>query len=240
LFQSFRENLDNPVQDTSVSRFRKKRGRLLRRQIADLAEHFGQDITILDVGGRPDYWLNIGFDRIARIDLLNRHKKEIERELPAEAPREIFTHRIGDARNLSAYEDGSVHLVHSNSVIEHVGGWRNMRAMAKELMRVGRSGWVQTPAWEFPIEPHFQVPFMHWFGGPLSSRLMSISAQPRLRRLDVHKRRQQVERINLLSGREVRALFPGTQVYVERLLIAKSYIVRWSPEAMALSTRPTA
>ena len=71
---------------------------------------------------------------------------------------DIFVRKVGDARNLSEYADGSVDLVHSNSVIEHVGGWADMRAMADEMMRIGRSGWMQTPAWEFPVEPHFRAP----------------------------------------------------------------------------------
>jgi hypothetical protein len=226
--------VEEPLPDTTVNRFRKRRGRLLRRLIDNLGEHFGRGIRILDVGGRPDYWLNVGFDGIARIELLNSNKNDLDRPLPSEIPREIFTREVGDARSLRGYGDGSVDLVHSNSVIEHVGGWRDMRAMASELMRVGRSGWVQTPAWEFPIEPHFRAPFMHWFGGPLSRRMMSMSAKASLRRLDLHTRRFHIERINLLSGREVKALFPGRHLLVERLILPKSYIVRWMPEPLPL------
>ena len=71
--------------------------------------------------------------------------------------------KVGDACDLAGYPDRSVDLVHSNSVIEHVGGWPRMAAMAGELMRVARAGWVQTPAWEFPIEPHFHAPLVHRF-----------------------------------------------------------------------------
>ena len=215
--------------DTTVNRFRKNRGRMLGLQISALAKHFGRDIRILDVGGRADYWFNVGFANVSRIDLLNYDAEELERDLPAGAPHGLFTRQVGDARNLENYPDASVDLVHSNSVIEHVGGWQDMRAMATELMRVGSSGWIQTPAWEFPIEPHFGLPFVHWFGGPVRRRMLGLSRKPHLRGIDLHKRREHVERINLLSRTELRALFPDRDIYVERLVFPKSYVVRWAP-----------
>ena len=139
----------------STNRFRAKRGRVLRRQIEILAKHLKRDVVVLDVGGRPDYWANIGVKNIAKIIVLNHDKRELNRDLIEDLPEKLFERRIGDARNLSDYSDGSIDMAHSNSVIEHVGGWTNMRKMAQEMLRVGRAGWMQTPAWEFPIEPHF-------------------------------------------------------------------------------------
>ena len=62
---------------SSVSRFRTQRGRRLRRLIAQLAEDLGRDITILDLGGRPGYWRNVGLENIARIELLNIEAAEL-------------------------------------------------------------------------------------------------------------------------------------------------------------------
>jgi Methyltransferase domain len=214
----------------SVNRFRIRRGQLLRRQIEILAAHLGRDITVLDVGGRPDYWGNVGLGRIARVIVMNYDSSELDLPVPTDAPSGMFEQRLGDARNLSDYADRSVDLVHSNSVIEHVGGWPDMRAMANELMRVGRSGWVQTPAWEFPIEPHFRAPFIHWFGRPMQARLMSLSFEKRIREMPLDLRRQGTDRINLLSRREIYELFPGQVIFTERLILAKSYVVRWMPE----------
>ncbi len=220
-----------------VNRFRTRRGRRLRRQIEALAEHLGRDIVILDVGGRPDYWANVGLGRIARIELVNYSAAELEREAEASGgtAAEVFVRKVGDARDLSGYADGSVDLVHSNSVIEHVGGWADMRAMAEEMMRVGRAGWMQTPAWEFPVEPHFRAPFLHWFGDPLRARLLGLSVKPGIRRLDMAARRRRMEGIHLLSRSDVRLLFPGRTVEAERLaLLPKSYIVRWMPDGVRL------
>ena len=110
-----------------------------------------------------------------------------------------------------------------------------MKAMADEKMRVGRAGWMQTPAWEFPIEPHFRAPFLHWFGDPLRARMLSLSVQPGIRNMDLHRRRRRVESIHLLSKSDVRTLFPGRTIEVERVaLIPKSYVVRWMPDGMPL------
>lgn len=221
-----------------VNRFRTRRGQRLRRQIESLADHLGRDIVVLDVGGRPDYWANVGLGRIARVDLVNYSAEELEREAEgagAGSGGEVFVRKLGDARDLSDYADGSVDLVHSNSVIEHVGGWADMRAMADEMMRVGRAGWVQTPAWEFPVEPHFRAPFLHWFGDPLRARMLSLSVKKGNRRMDMPTRRRRMESIHLLSRGDVRLLFPGRTVETERVaLLPKSYVVRWMPEGLPL------
>jgi hypothetical protein len=214
--------------DLTVNRFRKARGRVLRAQIEALAAILGRDITILDVGGRPDYWDNVGLEHVARIEVLNYDEAELNRR----APTDLFVHKIGDARNLSGYPDKSVDLVHSNSVIEHVGAWADMAAMAREALRVGRSGWIQTPAWEFPIEPHFRAPFLHWFGQPMRRRMMFLSA--RYRPLTVNERRQHIDRINLLSKAEVKALFPDCKVMTEWVLFPKSYSVQWMPDGIEI------
>lgn len=213
---------------SAVNRFRAARGRILRAKIDALVRHLDREIEVLDVGGHPDYWGNVGLDGIARITLLNIDPGELVPD--SDAGGTVFARRLGDARDLEAHEDGSVDLVHSNSVIEHVGGWDDMARMAGELMRVGRAGWVQTPAVSFPIEPHFRTLAMHWFGRSFQARMMGLSFDRRHRNTDLAERRRRVERINLLGRREVETLFPGHGIHVERVIIAKSYTVHWMPE----------
>lgn len=196
--------------------------------IEALATELGRDITILDLGGRPGYWRNVGLGGIARIELLNIEVAELGRDLEG-MPEGLFVSRVGDACNLVDYADGSVDLVHSNSVIEHVGGWGNMRAKANEMMRIGRAGWMQTPAWEFPFEPHFRTLFMHWFGRPVQARMMGLSFDSRVRASSLDIRRRRIDSVNLLARREVRELFPAEELYVERLALwPKSYVVHWN------------
>jgi hypothetical protein len=213
----------------------------LRRQISVLSDYLGRDLVILDVGGRPDYWLNVGFDRISRIDLLNPRQLELDRGMPVGAPGQVFTRCVGDGRDLHNYADQSVDLVHSNSVIEHVGGWKDMQQLASELARVGRAGWVQTPAWSFPVEQHFHMPIMHWFGAPLRARMLSLSLGRKFRRMSLAKRRETVDGINLLTQREFQVQFPAAQIYTERfLLFAKSYTAHWMPAGAGDRPAPTA
>lgn len=206
----------------TVNRFREARGRRLRAQIEQIAESIGRDITILDIGGRADYWKNVGTSRIKSICILNTNSADTD----VRSMSSVFTSEIGDARQLSNYKDQFIDLAHSNSVIEHVGGWPDIQAMAREVQRVGRHGWIQTPAWEFPIEPHFKAPFLHWFGQPLRRRMMFMSS--RYRRTGLSERRMHVDRINLLSFDEVSHLFEGKNIFIERFLaFPKSYVVHW-------------
>jgi hypothetical protein len=215
--------------DLTINRFRKARGVHLRAQIDRLAEHLGRDIVVLDVGGRTDYWNNVGLGQIARIDVMNHDPNELARPVPST----IFSHLIGDARDLSDYPDDSFDFVHSNSVIEHVGPWLDMEAMAHEVRRVGRAGWIQTPAWEFPIEPHFKAPILHWFGAPIRRKMLWMSRD--YRNCGIAERRYHADRINLLSRGEVDALFPDTAIFTERLIfLAKSYTARWMPDDLSV------
>ncbi|MCU0883308.1 MAG: class I SAM-dependent methyltransferase [Hyphomonadaceae bacterium] len=158
--------------DGTISSFRQKRGAILARYIASLSQHLGRQISIIDVGGRRDYWNNVGLANIDRITLINIEVSDLGR---ATAFEDRFTDLIGDARCLPNFADKSFDLYHSNSVIEHVGGWSDMQAMASEALRIGQSGWVQTPAWGFPIEPHFRLPAIHWFATPLRASMLRFA-----------------------------------------------------------------
>lgn len=209
--------------DGTISSFPQRRGRLLAKKIEALAQIKQRPITVIDVGGRRDYWDNVGFEGIAKITLLNIDPADLGR---ATAHQEVFEDRIGDATHLDNIADNAFDFYHSNSVIEHVGGWTDMKNMAHEARRVAPAGWLQTPAWEFPLEPHFRLPFMHWLATPARAGLLSMAKGYRGQSRD--SRRLHAERINLLSKSEVRLMFPGCQIDIERvLLLPKSYIVQW-------------
>ncbi len=214
----------------SINWFRARRGRLLRNHVDRLAQELKRDITVLDIGGRADYWQNVGLDHIAKIDLINISEDEFS-SVPDGMDGRVFENFVGDARDLSQYPDQSVDLVHSNSVIEHVGCWQDMSRMANEALRVGKTGWVQPPAWEFPIEPHFHLPFIHWLGQPLRVRALSLSPLAVYRKCDLQARRSVVDNVNMLTRNEFRKLFPDVRIYTERVLFAKSFVAIWPQHA---------
>ena len=68
---------------------------------------------------------------------------------------------LADATERLPFEDGAFDLAYCSSVIEHVAPAQRP-AFARELRRVARGWYVQTPAFSFPIEPHALLPFAHW------------------------------------------------------------------------------
>ena len=102
--------------------------RLRRRRIQALvslvpAAHAKRDaVTVLDLGGTAAYWRAFPTDTLEQCDvcvtLLNLPDSEVQRTpMPLR-----FRFVEGDACRLVNYQDRSVDIVHSNSVLEHVGG----------------------------------------------------------------------------------------------------------------------
>jgi SAM-dependent methyltransferase len=73
------------------------------------------------------------------------------------------------------FADGEFELAYCSSVIEHVPPARRA-AFAKELRRVGRGWFVQTPAYSFPLEPHALLPGAHWLPAVLRRPYWKLGA----------------------------------------------------------------
>jgi hypothetical protein len=134
---------------------------------------------------------------------------------------------VGDARDLSRFADKSFDLVFSNSVIEHLGLFREQMRMAEEVRRVGRRYFVQTPNRWFPLEPHALVPFFQFMPVRLSARLLrKRSIGWMARSPDLTRALIDVESLRLLSRRELQLLFPGAEILQERVFgLTKSFVV---------------
>ena len=133
---------------------------------------------------------------------------------------------IGDARDLSLFADMSFNLVHSNSVIEHVGQWQDMKAMADEVRRLAPTYFVQTPYFWFPIDPHNATVFFHWL--PESVRVSMLMRRPRWQwgqAPDVDTAMRQIQSVTLLDRRMFASLFPDATIHCERFFgLTKSLI----------------
>ena len=168
-------------------------------------------LRVLDVGGVEAYWSDKQ-DLIARpfeVTLLNIS--------PVATTKSTFVSLVGNACSMPEFADNSFDVVHSNSVIEHVGRWTDMMAMANEIRRVARAYFVQVPYFWFPIEPHCRVPLIHWL--PESIRLRIFMA----RDCGFYKRSETVDEAmrtlqdaTLLDKRMFKALFPDAEIVPEK------------------------
>jgi len=180
-------------------------------------------LKILDIGGTIPFWKSFPDlyknDRIS-ITIVNINTDEI---------RDENLHLIsGDACALP-FQDNSFSVVHSNSVIEHVGHWREMERMAAEVQRLASCYFVQTPNMWFPIEPHFKLPFVHWL--PEQTRASIVQATGRSSKFETAREATlYVQRISLLSTNQMRCLFPDAHIWKERYLgFTKSLVAERFP-----------
>jgi SAM-dependent methyltransferase len=176
------------------------------------------DTTILDVGGLPFDWRYV--PEQPHIVLLNRRP-------PAKFSNDSGQFEVvtGDGRCLN-YPDRAFDIAYSNSVIEHVGNWENQARFAREILRVGKRVWVQTPARCFPIEPHYLTPFIHWLpAGARRKLLRNFSVWGWFTRPNREKVAAYVDEIQLLNYAQMSRLFPDCRIYTERFLgWPKAYI----------------
>jgi hypothetical protein len=176
---------------------------------------------ILDIGGEPGYWhemANLFGGRAWHVTLVNLENYSVDGT--------HFTSVTADARDLRLFEDMSFDVVHSNSVIEHVGRWVDMQAMAGEVRRLAPNYFVQTPYFWFPIELHCATAFFHWL--PESVRLSMLMRRPRGnwgRAPDIDTAMRQIQSNMLLDYRMLSTLFPDASIHSERFFgLTKSLI----------------
>lgn len=209
-------------------RFRSMRDNRLRALIVTERAAVTGTFVILDLGGRADYWCRVGFDFLEANDVdvvcLNYTEDELY-AVDNKHPR--LTARVGDTTNMPDKADNSYHLVHSNSVIEHVGNFGSMKAFAHEVRRLAPSIYVQTPYFWFPIDPHWpKLPMFHWM--PMSWRhrlLRRFALGWGGRCLDIEHGMRDLEGTTLLDWSQMTFLFPDAKIRAERLFgLPKSMI----------------
>jgi|WetSurMetagenome_2_1015567.scaffolds.fasta_scaffold123921_1 hypothetical protein len=205
------QDAENP--NSLSSRFRRVRARRVKALIEAIFTECGE-VRIIDLGGEPDYWLRL-FDRDlldgcrTRITLVNPQRFTVEDPL--------FEAVVGDACSLPEHADLSFDLVHSNSVVEHVGDWPRMEAFAAEVRRLALRYYVQTPYFWFPIEPHFSSPFFHWRSEQARARLLLKRGHGFAERArDMGQAMRDVQHARLLDKQQFRFLFPDAEHIDER------------------------
>jgi hypothetical protein len=203
------------------ARFRRRRSRLLREHCPDLHR-----LRVLDLGGSRHFWEMMPADMVpADLTLLN-----IEDDGSAVS----HTGRL-DALKVELYDgttipypDGHFDVLICNSVIEHVPPAQRAR-FCGEALRVSKRYFIQTPAYAFPIEPHFVLPAIHWLPRSLGRRLIPFGPWALLSRPTRAKMDSYFDNTHLLTARDLRALLPGARLVRERLFgLTKSYTAHGS------------
>jgi Methyltransferase domain len=204
---------------TPISRhFRRSRARLM---IKILGDDFPEK-RVCDLGGSVHFWKNLD---------------------PALRPKDLVILNIGDDAqsraddtqtdlNITLYDGRSIpfpdqhfDIVVCNSVIEHLPP-EQRHSFVCEMRRVGRGYFVQTPAYEFPVEPHFVMPFIHWLPRPIGRALVPFSLWAILCKASKELQAKYFDEVRLLTVRELRTYFPDGNIVTERVLgLPKSRIV---------------
>ncbi|MGC8659165.1 MAG: class I SAM-dependent methyltransferase [Desulfomonilaceae bacterium] len=200
--------------------------RFRKRRMAKFSKLFKitSETRILDVGGTPFNWKFI--ESSPKIDLLNLNPSHVRAQDLSQNMSFIW----GDGLDLK-FQDDYYDIAFSNSTIEHVGTYENQKIFASEIKRIGKGFFLQTPAREFFVEPHYLALFIHWLPISIQRRLLrNFSIWGILERPDRRQIENNLSEIRLLNKKEFYKLFHDCNIMREKFLFfTKSYIAYRQP-----------
>ncbi|PZX49893.1 class I SAM-dependent methyltransferase [Algoriphagus chordae] len=210
---SFISNLfspsDNP--ESLGAKFRNQR----QKDFEDLFfQNFSKNdpIRVLDVGGASYFWNTSSLPTLPNIEIVLLNLSEEKTNHPK------IKSVVGDATNMTEFEENSFDLVFSNSVIEHLYTWENQQKMANEIIRVGKKHFIQTPNRIFPVEAHYALPFAQYMPHSLLYFFLTKTKLSRLQKWDPKDAQQYLDEIRLLDQKEMQQLFPNSTLYLEKFM----------------------
>lgn len=193
------------------NRFRALRFALFKSTVDRIIAEQGK-CRILDLGGTQGYWETFGSD----LDW-NKIEVHIVNLSSSETNHPKIKMVVGDARNVKEFDDLSFDIVHSNSVIEHVGRWNDMTMMANEVRRLAPKYFVQTPYYWFPIEPHARFLFLHWMPEFWRYRIiMKRRCGYWQKQPDVGGAMRAIQSAVLVDKVQMQSLFPDARILTEK------------------------
>ena len=176
---------------------------------------------IVDIGGYDKFWqqLNSFFHLEFSPILVNISKDWINNF--------NYISVVGNGRDLSFIKDKAFDIAFSNSVIEHISKLEDQMKMINNLRRVAKYYFIQTPAFVFPLEPHFLFPFFHWL--PLKIRIwfvMHFNLGWFNKASNEIEAKKIVESIRIMKKKEFNFLQVNASIITEKFyFIPKSYII---------------
>lgn len=197
--------------------FRARRGRFMLKHFPCITS-----MKICDLGGSRHFWDNLGLDVLKKNVTIYNISTDETSAIKGGAD-QIKLH-IYDGYNVPV-KDQHFDLLICNSVLEHVPAG-NRRVFAREMVRISKNIMCQTPAFVFPVEPHFIMPFIHWLPKRISYYLVFISPWKILSRPSLNTIREYFFGTNLLKEKELCELFPESSIEYEYFCgLKKSYLV---------------
>ena len=200
------------------NQFRRKRMKLF---LSLLGQPTSKTLRILDIGGTASYWR--ATEDLWKPWSLHFTIVNLDVEPSDDGP---FAIRPGNACAMPEYADNAFDIVHSNSVIEHVGHWPEMAEMAGEVRRLAPAYYLQTPDFWFPVEPHYRTIGFQWLPESARAALLrdhKLGFRGPTRSFDAAMR--DIQTVNLLTATQMRELFPDADHRRERFFgFSKSLI----------------
>ena len=200
--------------------FRARRAVELLKRYPSLAEW-----KICDLGGSRHFWQESKLDLdLTKITILNISLDEVDAY--GESSSQQIQTVLYDGRTIP-FADGSYDLLICNSILEHVAP-ADRGNLCREMRRVAKRVYVQTPAFEFPVEPHFILPFVHWLPRRFGRVMARLGVWNLLSRPSDAVYNSYFDDTHLLAKAEMEELFPDTVVSAEKFAgITKSHLVFW-------------
>jgi hypothetical protein len=217
MLKIIRAIVDNENETSVSARMRRKRLEVFKSITSSLPK----PVAILDVGGTQRFW-----DVAGLTDGNQFHITIVNIEKPILTARNMVG-MAGDARDMGMFQDNKFDVVFSNSLIEHVGGLEDQRKMAREIVRVGKKFFIQTPNLHFWLEPHFLVPFFQFMPLGMKTFLVRNFNLGWIKRVrDAAQAKKVANAIRLMTQGELETIFPGADIHKEKVLgLTKSFIV---------------
>jgi len=171
-------------------------------------------MSVLDLGGTVEFWMRSPV-RPAQLTLVNLTDETTDADW--------IDSKTHDA--CSYQPDRNYDLVVSNSLIEHVGGYRSRRDLATVIRSAAPRYWVQTPYRYFPVEPHWLFPGMQFLPAPARAVVAHKWPLAHTRASGYQEALESALWTELVGKAEFSTLFPDSKILFERVAgIPKSLI----------------